>query len=97
MATFNVKAYGATGDGVTDDTQAMQAAIEAAAAGGGGTVYVGPGTYRVSEGASADGTCLRLLDGVRLLGIGMDKSIIAMANGATGVAGIVRAEGNHLR
>jgi hypothetical protein len=43
-AVYNVLAYGATGDGATDDTAAIQAAIDAAAVAG-GTVYFPPGTY----------------------------------------------------
>lgn len=39
----NVKAYGAVGDGTTDDTTAIQAALTAAA--GGGTVFVPAGTF----------------------------------------------------
>jgi len=44
---FNVKDYGATGDGVTDDTAAIEAAI--LAAGPGGRVYFPAGTYNVSR------------------------------------------------
>jgi polygalacturonase len=42
---FDVKQYGATGDGKTIDTPAVNKAIEAAAAAGGGTVYFPAGTY----------------------------------------------------
>jgi hypothetical protein len=46
---FNVKAYGAKGDGVTDDTVAIQAAVTAAQATGyGGEIYFPPGAYRTS-------------------------------------------------
>lgn len=46
---INVKdpAYGAVGDGVTDDTAAIQAAIDAANAAGGGTVHTPLGEYLV--------------------------------------------------
>lgn len=50
----NVKYHGATGDGITDDTAAIQAAIDAAAAHGGGTVYFPHGVYIVG-GALQDG------------------------------------------
>lgn len=42
---FNVKAFGAVGDGITDDTQAIQSAIDAAYSNGSGTVGFPPGTY----------------------------------------------------
>lgn len=44
----NVKAYGATGDGTTDDTAACQCAFSAAPASG-GIVYFPPGEYYLSE------------------------------------------------
>lgn len=44
-AAFDVRTYGAKGDGVTLDTAAINAAIEAAAAAGGGTVHFPAGTY----------------------------------------------------
>ena len=43
--TFDVKKYGAAGDGKTLDTAAINKAIEAAAAAGGGTVHFPAGTY----------------------------------------------------
>ncbi len=42
---FNVKTFGATGDGKTLDTAAINKTIDAAAAAGGGTVYFPPGNY----------------------------------------------------
>lgn len=54
-ATFNVQFYGAVGDGVTNDTVAVQAAITAAIANLGGVVYFPPGTYRLVGQLSAFG------------------------------------------
>ncbi|MBB6143608.1 polygalacturonase [Silvibacterium bohemicum] len=42
---FNVRTFGALGDGKTIDTPAVNKAIEAAAAAGGGTVFFPAGTY----------------------------------------------------
>lgn len=54
---FNVKMYGAKGDGVTDDTDAIQAAIDACCKAGGGTVFIPNGIYRLHKVQSrTDGT-----------------------------------------
>ena len=44
-AVFDVKTYGAAGDGKTLDTAAINKAVEAASAAGGGTVFVPAGVY----------------------------------------------------
>lgn len=43
---YDVREYGAKGDGTTDDSTAIQAAIDAATAAGGGVVVCPPATYR---------------------------------------------------
>ncbi|NUT20839.1 MAG: carbohydrate-binding protein [Hamadaea sp.] len=45
-ATYNVKNYGATGNGSTNDSAAIQKAVDAAAAAGGGIVQFPSGTYK---------------------------------------------------
>jgi hypothetical protein len=53
LGWFNVEDYGAVHDGSTDDTVAIQDAIDAAEAAGGGVVYFPKGVYSI-EGALQD-------------------------------------------
>lgn len=72
---FNVKAFGATGNGTTDDTAAILAALAAAAVSG-GVVYIPTGTYVTSA------SLIIPADGVYILGDGMGATIIKPATGA---------------
>lgn len=46
---YNVKGYGATGNGTTDDTSSIQATINAARDAGGGVVYFPTGKYKITS------------------------------------------------
>lgn len=61
---FNVLDYGAVGNGKSDDTPAIQAAINAGMSSGGGVVYFPPGLYKITEGLSVEfsGTSVAQLD-----------------------------------
>jgi hypothetical protein len=59
---FDVRHYGAAGDGATDDTAAIQSTIDACAAAAGGTVYFPPAIYFVNGafgGANGENAQLR--------------------------------------
>ncbi|WP_428329105.1 glycosyl hydrolase family 28-related protein [Mucilaginibacter sp.] len=47
--TFNVKDYGAAGDGTNDETAAFNKAIDAAAQNNGGTIYIPRGRYMLTS------------------------------------------------
>ena len=63
----SVKDFGAVGDGVTDDTAAIQAALTATQSNLGGTVIIPPGEYRVTSTLTAG-------NGVQLIGLGTEFS-----------------------
>jgi hypothetical protein len=52
---FDIRTFGAVGDGVADDTAAVQAAFDAAVAAGGGTVFVPSGAFRVTTTVTVAG------------------------------------------
>ena len=68
--SVSVDDFGAVGDGVADDTAAIQAAINSLGASTGGTIYLPAGTYRTTSILS----CTQR--GVTLIGDGADASII---------------------
>ncbi|MBD0701699.1 putative Ig domain-containing protein [Pseudomonas sp. PSB1] len=89
---FNVQNFGAKGDGITDDTAAIQSAIDAAAAAGGGQVYMPTGTYIVSAGEEPSDGCLMLKSNVYLYGDGMGETTVKVADGSdTKITGIIRS------
>ena len=65
-SVFNVKSYGALGDGAADDTAEVQAAIDAAEAAGGGVVYFPEGTYLMSAGLTTTEAIALVGDGKQL-------------------------------
>lgn len=77
MAVFDVTAneYGATGDGTTDDTAAVAAAIADLVTAGGGILYFPKGTYLVTGLTGASNMVVR--------GAGATNSIIKTKTGTT--------------
>lgn len=67
-ADFNVRDFGAKGDGKTLDHGIMQKAIDAAAAAGGGRVLFPPGRYLSGSIALKSGVTLHLEKGATILG-----------------------------
>lgn len=79
FAWFSVKDYGAKGDNATDDTAAIQAAINACATAGGGVVFFPYGTYR-SQALTISGQ-----NNVQLVGSG-DGSVVRWTQNAAAAA-----------
>lgn len=75
-SVYNVKSdqYGAAGDGTTDDSTAINAAIAACSAAGGGTVYFPAGTYVASS--------LTFFGKIHYLGAGIENTILKLRTGS---------------
>jgi hypothetical protein len=66
--TYNVRQFGAKGDGATLDTKAIQAAIDACANDQGGTVLVPAGVFLIGPVELKTNVTLRICAGGKLLG-----------------------------
>ncbi len=75
----SVKAFGARGDGVTDDRVAIQAALDAAASGT-GEIYFPPGTYAISA-AERGAFGLAVHGKLHLRGAGQDQTVLQQMPG----------------
>jgi hypothetical protein len=73
---YNVKGYGATGNGTTDDTAAINAAIAAATTAGSGVIYFPPGNYKYTS------TIAPTIDNLSFTGAGTNITTITFANGS---------------
>ena len=73
---YNVKDYGALGDGTTDDTVAIQDTIDAAVLDR-GTVYMPTGIYQISDTLVID-------DIIRMVGEGHKQTFLRPTSGMTG-------------
>lgn len=75
---YNIRDFGAKGDGKTLDTAALQAAIDACTRDGGGTVLVPAGTFVIGTTALKSNVTLHLAASATLLGSGDGKDYHAI-------------------
>jgi len=76
---FNVKDYGATGDGTTNDTQAFIDTFSAVVAAGGGTVYIPSGLYSIRQKITV---ACNAQQHIRVLGTGRYQSTLKFGGGS---------------
>lgn len=92
---FDVTAYGAKGDGATDDTRAVEMAYAACAKAGGGTVFFPQGhTFRTVRFVVHSGHLLRVLQSVFCFFCSQLCVLMCMHRRATNTDGVFVREPN---
>ncbi len=79
--TYNIRTYGAKGDGTTLDTPALQAAIDACNKDGGGTVRVPSGTYACYSIRLKSNVALYLEQGATIVAAEVPDAVAASGGG----------------
>ena len=77
-SVYNIRKYGAKGDGVALDTAALQAAIDACYQNGGGTVLVPSGTFQIGAVELKSNVTLHIAAAGKLLGTADGKQYHAV-------------------
>lgn len=89
--TFNVKEWGAVGDGIADDGPVFRACVDFAEAQGGGIIYAPPGRYRVSGTGIASQGVISLPSNVGIAGAGKYSTTIVAADPVDdSITGVIR-------
>jgi hypothetical protein len=99
LYTVNVRNFGATGNGVTNDFQAFRNAVAAIPAGSSGVIFVPPGTYNVDNLQFLDSLspCINLpgpnndRDNISLVGADKDRCILVSTQNTNVLFPVVQA------
>ncbi|MFB6367663.1 glycosyl hydrolase family 28-related protein [Paenibacillus elgii] len=86
---FNVKDFGAIGDGIADDTSSINDAIRACANVGGGIVFLPMGTYMHSSVFSIPSK-------ISFIGAGRELTVLKVLNGSS-TGGAISLNGNNIK
>lgn len=87
QTVYNVRDYGAVGNGTTDDILALQATVDACNSGGGGIVFFPHGTYLISDTLYFRGVSGVSTFAITFQGAGVNTVTLKLKNGVGGGTG----------
>ena len=97
MNIYDPRDYGAIADDNIDDTFAIQAALDAAAAAGGGHVVLSEGTFILTGTGKASDGALNIFSNTELSGAGMGNTVLKLQDGwSSKISGLIRTPVNQV-